>query len=178
MMRKTTMFSLLGALLLGLTAQSAQALSCVPWGITDGYLHAAQSEDDYNVLKGRLTFDQRKLDRQIEAIRKTMGGRGAHVVAQFQGTALGTNGFTIPANLVVTLKVDCIAQWCPSVTSGREVILFAKKVGDQLEVSQDACSGDIYGLEDEVEQDVLACHRGQECLPMEEQWRRHEQSSN
>ncbi|MBT8153851.1 hypothetical protein KMP13_08075 [Epibacterium ulvae] len=150
-------------------ASSAHALSCVPSGITDSYLHAAASDAEFNVLKGRLTFNQRKLDRRLETIVRSNSGGTVEITAQLQGAALGAVGFTIRANVQATLHLTCLGPWCPRATTDRDVILFAEKVDGGLRVRLDACSGDLHALTPESEQDVLTCHQGGVCIPRAEQ---------
>lgn len=153
---------------------TALALSCLPFGITDSYLNAAQSDAEYNVLKGHLTFSQTELDSQLERARHKNGGTPVSINARLRGFALGAQGFDIAATVDVTLKLNCLGPWCPHATSGRDVIVFAKKSGNTLSVTMDACSGDLYALTPEEEHEVLQCHTGGACLPREALWNREQ----
>ncbi len=157
---------------LAISASAAQALSCMPSGISDSYLKAASADAEYNVIKGRLTFNQLKLDRRLDAITRNNSGGSVEVTAQLQGAALGATGFTIPANVQVTLGLTCFGPWCPRATTDRDVIVFAEKVDGGLRVSLDACAGDLHSLTPESEHEVLTCHQGGTCIPRSEQLNR------
>ncbi len=155
-----------------LSTQSALALSCLPSGITDSYLKAANSDSSYNVIKGRLRFDQASLDRRLQKLRNDQRGGSIVVAARLRGQALGAAGFTIPANVKLRLQLRCLGPWCPGATSDQDVIVFAKQAGDQLIVEIDACAGDLHQLSDEAERAVLSCHSGGECLALKDLFER------
>ncbi len=154
----------IAAVMLGI--QPALALSCLPSGITDSYLKAANSDSSYNVIKGRLRFDQVSLDRRLRKLRNDQRGGSIVVAARLQGQALGAAGFTIPANVQLRLHLQCLGPWCPGASSDQDVIVFARQADDQLIVELDACSGDLHQLTDQTEQAVLSCHSGGECLAL------------
>lgn len=166
MIRRWAAISATGAALVLLSGQLALALSCLPSGVTDSYLKAAHSDETYNVIKGRLRFDQKVLDRRLQILRNDQRGGSVVALAQLDGHALGDTGFTIPAKMKITLHLQCLGPWCPGATSDQDVIVFARQAGDQLIVELDACSGDLHQLTDQTEQAVLSCHSGGECLAL------------
>ena len=154
---------------LSLVGGSASALSCVEWPIENAYTRAAASEEVFNIFKGRLTFDQTKVDdfkvydaNDFSSERHT---KSIRINATVDGYALGKRSFSTGAQVQtpVILEVGCIFDNCSYVPNDREIILFTRLEGDDRVAYFDACGGDSYSLTSENEKTLLSCHRGGTC---------------
>jgi hypothetical protein len=145
---------------------SAQALSCVPWGVADAYLKAASSNRSYAILQGRLSFDERRLPRAPAG-----NPNAAPPVTQFRGSfngALqGARDFDRKVRADVVIEVQCMGPWCGKAKSGVEYLIFAEQRGRDLIVRFDPCgqfafAGNVHRLRKQL----LDCHRGKACVPL------------
>ena len=130
----------------------------VPSSISRAYTDAADSEVEYRVFKGRLTFEREKLYENLDPL----DGR-TRVLATFDGLVLGRRRFSEEVQESIILEAYCLAGICSGVTSGREYILFVRVDGEDLLSYFDACGGDAFRLTSENEKALLSCHRGGTC---------------
>ena len=143
---------------LSLLGSPAFAFSCFPSSISRAYTDAADSEVEYRVFKGRLTFEREKLYENLDPL----DGR-TRVLATFDGLVLGRRRFSEEVQESIILEAYCLAGICSGVTSGREYILFVRVDGEDLLSYFDACGGDAFRLTSENEKALLSCHRGGTC---------------
>ncbi|WP_299151732.1 hypothetical protein [uncultured Tateyamaria sp.] len=137
------MIRLLFACFAALAPVSAVALSCVPYGVSDAYLAAAQSDAGYVPVIGTLTFDATLLpevdwESRQEAPQETL------LPARFSGEALSVRGIRTAFETDVVLKVQCIGPWCPSAIPGR-MLGFLRKATQSYVLSINACDGFWFG---------------------------------
>ncbi|MDE4060848.1 MULTISPECIES: hypothetical protein [Phaeobacter] len=148
------------------TATSASALSCVPWGVPEAYLAAANSNRSYAILQGRLSFDERRLPRPPAG-----NPNAAPPVTQFRGSfngdLLGARDFDQAVRADVVIEVQCMGPWCGKAKSGVEYLIFAEQRGRDLIVRFDPCGSFAFGGDvHSFRKQVLDCHRGKACVPL------------
>ncbi|MFW8633618.1 hypothetical protein [Cribrihabitans pelagius] len=156
--------ALLAAAVLTLSASPALALSCVPWGVQDAYLEAAESEHVYNVIAGALAFDEEQLPRS-HSDNPGSTPELTRVPAQLSGKMLAGGAFSEPVDVPVTLEVECLGPWCGGIVAGEDHIFFAEQRGDELVVRANACGGWSFADTPKARRQVLSCHGGGECVP-------------
>ncbi|MGR3761658.1 hypothetical protein ACUXV3_16240 [Roseobacteraceae bacterium NS-SX3] len=147
---------------MALGSTPAEALSCLPWGPADAYLQAAQSESVYYVLAGELRFDPDLLPKPAGDNPNEMPEL-TRVPAQLTGKMLGTQSFSQPVSVDVTLEIPCIGPWCGRAEPGADYILFAEQRGESLVVTADPCAPLLFPDIRRVRESVIECHRGGNC---------------
>ena len=145
---------------------SAQALSCLPWGVTDAYLEAAASDDPYLVVAGKLSFDEGLLpvtdwERQQETPPLTA------IPARLEGKSLTSHGFSQVFGGDLLLEIGCAGPWCAGAKSGVDYVAFVELRGETGVVTVGPCGGNLFDASSpEVTQQVLSCHKGNVCKPL------------
>lgn len=130
------------AICLTLLPSLAQALSCVPWDVTNAYLRADAAEEAYVPVLGTLEFDETLLP-VVDLIRQDHVPPLTEIPARFEGHALGPRGGVVAFVTDVTLKVQCFGPWCPSAVSG-PVLGFLQKEGQTYSLTTDPCGSDMF----------------------------------
>ncbi|MCT4684775.1 MAG: hypothetical protein N4A39_13705 [Roseicyclus sp.] len=107
---------------------SVSALSCMRPTVENAYQLAAEREEGFVFAYGTLT--RSGADIPDPAGPSEEGGRTAYSFpARFDGHLATRRGFTAPAELEVTVEVQCLSIWC-----GAEVLddptLYALRVDD------------------------------------------------
>lgn len=148
--------------LLALSAGPAAALSCMPWGPADAYLEAAGSDSVYNVIAGRLRFDETLLPRSHSENPNDTPPL-TRIPAQLSGKMLAGKHFSQRVNVPVVLEVECLGPWCAGLASGQDYVVFAQQRGAELVVAVGACGGFAFDDSAQVRRQVLDCHRGKAC---------------
>ena len=90
----------------------ALALSCLPPDVAETYRRAAEAEETYIVVQGRLKFDPARLP-STDMIPQQ---KPAHTLipARLTGQALTKGGFDQAFDRAITLDVQCFGSWCAS----------------------------------------------------------------
>lgn len=152
------------ALLPVVSVSPAAALSCLPWGPADAYLHAAASESAYNLVAGELRFDESLLP-QSHADNPNDTPPLTQIPAQLSGKMLEGKYFSGRVNVPAVLEVECLGPWCGGMKSGADYVFFAEQRGQDLVIRAGACGGFAFDDTPEVRRQVLDCHRGAACEP-------------
>lgn len=147
-----------------MSASPAAALSCLPWGPADAYLHAAQSDSVYNVIAGELRFDESLLP-QSHSDDPNDTPPLTRIPALLSGKMLEGKYFSGRVNVPAVLEVECLGPWCGGMMSGADYVLFAEQRGQELMVRAAACGGFVFADTPDVRRQVLECHRGGACEP-------------
>ena len=152
-------------LVLALLPMQAQALSCLPWGVTNAYLQADEAKETYYIVVGDLAFDPARLpkvdpERQDETPPVTL------IPATFAGQAIVAQGGDVSFSTNVTLEVRCYGPWCARPQPGR-VLAFVRKDDAGHFIQDNPCGGHIFAnpRRDQLQQ-VRQCMRGRQCLPL------------
>ncbi|WP_259994978.1 hypothetical protein [Leisingera sp. M523] len=145
-------------------ANSAAALSCLPWGPADAYLQAAKSDSVYNIIAGELRFDESLLP-QSHADNPNDTPPLTRIPAQLSGKMLDGKYFSGRVKVPAVLEVECLGPWCGGMASGTDQVFFAEQRGQDLVIRAGACGGFVFADTSEVRRQVLDCHRGKACEP-------------
>lgn len=143
----------------------ALALSCLPHGVTDAYLQAAEAEEGYVPVLGTLRFDPDMLpvvdmQNQQDTPAQTL------IPATFSGDALGPRGVPRPFETDVVLEVLCFGPWCPSVQPG-QALAFLRQTSHSYVLSTNACGGFLFAEPTKAQvRQVRDCLGGRQCDPL------------
>jgi hypothetical protein len=142
-----------------------QALSCMPWTLEHSYAAAADSDEDYVIAQGTLNFPKRKLPK-VDWNRQQDTPPITEIRGRIEGKALSRNGFTVPFDTDLIITVRCTGPWCPSVTPGKEHLVFLKKSGSRYALDFGPCSS-MGWIEPtgQMLKRVEACLAGADCTP-------------
>ncbi|MEW9918230.1 hypothetical protein AB2B41_01325 [Marimonas sp. MJW-29] len=150
-------------LLLALIAPApALALSCLAPSVERSFARFDAAEEEYVVVHGRLTLDERDLPEGM--IAEPPPPAMTHVEAKLRGSSLTREGFKLPFEQAITLEVACLGPWCGSAQNGEDVLAFVRKDADGYAIAVGPCGGSIFGTpKPEMLKAVLACLRDQNC---------------
>ncbi len=144
-------------------AGQASALSCLPHSVQAAYQNAAEAEDVYVVIHGKLSFDKDLLpvtdwDDQMNTPDSTP------IPARISGKMLTATGFDRPAFLNLTFDVRCYGPWCASGVAGADYLAFVKQTPTGYVLETNPCGGFAFATPSpEQIQAVEACHAGKSC---------------
>lgn len=112
----------LAALVAGLTASQASALSCLRPDVAQAFLDASSADQTYVVLKG--AFDFAPLPKKEKPTAET-------VAATFSGRLLTGTGFTQKVSAPVQIELTCSGMWCAEMEPQQEMIAFVQNLNDE-----------------------------------------------
>ena len=142
----------------------AFALSCMPYGVSDAYLEAANAEEGYVPVLGKLTFDPALLPK-VDWEKQTEVPATTLIPATFRGEALGPRGVPQAFETDVVLEVQCAGPWCPSPEPG-EMLGFLRKTSHSYVLHTNACGGFLFGNpKQEQIKELRDCLAGRKCAP-------------
>ncbi|OAN78536.1 hypothetical protein A8B82_09185 [Sulfitobacter sp. EhC04] len=131
------------ALMLALCAPlPALALSCVAPSVERTFHEVNEAKDEYVVVHGRLTLDQRKLPS--DGSTQSNPPKMTLVPATLSGTSLSASGFHTPFDKDIMLEVACFGPWCGSVANGADVLAFVRRDGGQYALGINPCGGHVF----------------------------------
>ena len=152
------------ACLFSISANPAAALSCLPWGPGDAYLQAANSESVFNIIAGKLQFDESLLP-QSHSDNPNDTPPLTRIPARLSGKMLEGKYFSKRVSVPALLEVECLGPWCGGMASGADLLFFAEQRGNELIVRASACGGFTFADTSEVRRQILDCHLGRACEP-------------
>ncbi len=152
------------ALCLCVMPSLGQALSCLPWGVTDAYLQADRSDASYIPVIGTLDFDENALP--LARLKNPDDlPKDTTIPATFDGLAMVRRGADAPFATDLTLRVECAAHWCGGATPGK-VLAFLRKDGDAYTLGSGPCGGYVFSAPDRATiKKVRQCLKGRACAP-------------
>jgi len=140
----------------------AFALSCMPYGVSDAYLLAANAEEGYVPVLGTLDFDPEMLPR-VDWGNQTEVPATTLIPATFRGAALGPRGVPQDFETDVVLEVNCAGPWCPSPQPG-DMLGFLRKTSHSYVLETNACGGFLFGNpRQEQIKELRDCLAGRKC---------------
>jgi hypothetical protein len=143
-----------------LPATEAAALSCLRPDPLRSFREAMAAPETFHVLHGRLSFDASEMPQGMSE-RTTPDP--APVDAQFDGFALGPEGFTTPVEASVALQPTCAGPYCGTFSPG-EALLFAQVTEAGYLVEIGPCGGGAFdGVPPATLDQLAACLRGGAC---------------
>ena len=158
----------LAAALAMLAAGQAAALSCIRPDVAAAYTAAAEADESYVVLLGRLDFRPSRQPPDIDG-DVNQPRPAPPVRADFSGKSLASNGFTREFSAPVMLEPVCWAAWCGGFpVPGQEVLLFARTEGSggasRVWVELNPCGTQTFDQPTRADiRRVEACHQGGPC---------------
>ena len=147
----------------GLGAVPALALTCLPPDVVRAYRHAAEAEEAYVVVYGRLAFDEKRLP-QVDWNKQHKTPPDTLIPARISGHALSLEGFKTRFSRRVTLNAQCFGPWCANVKSGADYLAFLEQTRNGYVLTLDPCGG--MGFPEPSREDleqVVRCLRGGAC---------------
>ena len=149
------------ALALTLVAGDAAALSCLALDPARMFTEAAESDQEYVVLLGTVSFDDSQMPRGPAGVEAP-----APLPAAFSGHLLTEDGFTSPWEGPMTLHPTCFGDWCGFMESPSRVMAFAINDAAGPVLIVDACSSKyvVDPPADWVDR-VVTCMQGGACSP-------------
>ncbi|EPX79767.1 hypothetical protein [Salipiger mucosus] len=139
-------------------AQPALALSCMRPDLVRDFEEAAADPAEWIVVSGALRFDPADLPPAPgETVTETGGGE---IAARMEGMALSGEGFTIPFDREITLRLTCAGPWCGSVRPGAH-LAFLKHEPPGYTMIVGACPGRVWpDPTPAMEAQLTACMQG------------------
>ncbi|PYE84552.1 hypothetical protein [Pseudoroseicyclus aestuarii] len=154
------------ALSVALPAQQAAALSCLAPDPLRSLQEAAASDETYRVLLGRLDFDAEALPVSGPAGPVAGLSEAPLVRAEFEGHALGAEGFDTAANGTLAIEPGCLGEVCGNAVPGEEVLIFARVTEAGMVIDLDPCQGWLQPAPSDAQQaQMAACVSGGEDCP-------------
>jgi hypothetical protein len=143
-------------------ASPALSLSCLRPDVARSYGFAAEAEETYIVVHGRLTFDERRLPEAVGNDSPPSTVIKAHV----SGKSLTQAGFTSAFDRDITLEVGCYGPWCAGASSGEDYLLFLRKDASGYTYMADPCGSLGFAAPtSEMLNQVEQCMKGGHCKP-------------
>ncbi|MEM7240570.1 MAG: hypothetical protein AAF429_00135 [Pseudomonadota bacterium] len=105
------MKTLLACLTLFLSAQVAQALSCLPYNILRDFNDKADQAEAYVIYLASYRSKGFVLDPNTENDGPLIGIEFT-VAVDLEGRALNKHGFAAPERFDATIRMTCAAHWC------------------------------------------------------------------
>ena len=141
------------------------ALSCLPQDLNRTFQEAAQSEDSFVIVVGKVTFDAKRLPVSKFGDQRAPKPNTL-IPARINGQALNHDGFGVPFTRDITLNVQCYGPWCGSMSSGQQYLAFLRKAKGRYQLDTNPCGGFAIGYptKKQLEQ-VKTCFRGGACHP-------------
>jgi hypothetical protein len=153
------------AVLAAISPLPALALSCMPHSLETSYVEAAEAEETYVVVQGRLTFDAQDLpevDMQNQQDTPPM----TMIDGRLEGMSMTRSGFDVPFEQDVTIALECYGPWCAQAQTGQDVLAFLRKDDDAYVIATNPCGGMLFTTPDAAMIDkVQACFAGETCEP-------------
>ena len=156
------------ALALTLAAGPALALSCLPSDLARTYHQAAEAEEVYVVVTGRLIFDEGKLP-VVDYNNQQNTPQNTFIPARLTGQSLTLNGFDTGFDQEITLNAKCFGPWCASPVSDVSYMAFLERRATGYMLDLDPCGGMAFPEPSAaLQEEVLQCFQGGPCEPDEQ----------
>ena len=152
--------SVMAFVLWALFASPGFALSCLPPDLINSYLKALESQTPHVVLKGRFVAGANWPEAQQNPTRKTES-----FWADFTGSYLSKEGFKYSYNAPVRLTFQCDDWGCGQVAADTEVVAFAQKTDQGLELSLASCMTNLasFNISPDDIGVLVQCHQSGRC---------------
>ena len=145
-----------------LVPAQAMALSCIPPSVERSYGYAQDAEEQYVVVSGRLTFDERKLPKKTK--NPNDAPNLTKIPATLSGHILSQAGFVTPFDQEITIDLRCFGPWCGSASSGVDHLAFVKKTDAGYSLTIDPCYSAVFPKPTQQMLDAAtACMNGAVC---------------
>lgn len=118
---------LICALLVGMIATQAQALSCLRPNLATAFNQFQKSDETYRIAVGTIRITGKPA--------KYIDGKPRRMKATFQGQFMGLSGLGAMQKESVTLQTHCLAHWCggfPNNTDTKYVMFLRKSTAGNV----------------------------------------------
>ena len=154
--------ALIGALCL--TAGPGLALSCMAPDVAKTYARAAEADESYVVVRGRLTFDATQLPKTDWQNQQATPPH-TPIAARITGQALSLTGFDLPFERDITLDVQCFGPWCAGAAPETDYLGFLEQRETGYVLVLDPCGGmGFANPTPEMLDRVKTCFQGGPCV--------------
>lgn len=126
---------LLAALLFGLSAPPAEALSCRRPDVARSFQAADTSPERYVVVLGQLDFDATPPPKT----RPGQPPQPRRLRARLQGRGVTPTGFGAWVDRDITVEITCVSAWCGSVPKFEQMLMFLRQSGNGLTLEAGPC---------------------------------------
>lgn len=151
------------AMVLIFLAGAANALSCLPPDALRLYRQAAESEDLYVIVRGRLAPTPEIAVPEVSPDGSGPQDQMTSTRVRMTGVALGSERFDQAFDRRIDVEVRCLSIWCGAPVTDRD-ILAALRLSDDVPVLEiGPCGGMAMPLEDADMDSLLECHRNARC---------------
>lgn len=148
-------------------ATQGVALSCMRPDPVQSFHFANDIEEDVYILRGRVEFDENLLPEGMINRERNPDP----ITAYFKGHGLTLDGFTSRFERTVTLQPVCYGPWCGREVSNKDVLVFAKVVGDDIILESDPCGTNFfYDPTRKMLDQMQSCISGEACESSDAEW--------
>lgn len=148
---------------LALLATPAGALSCLPPDALRLYTQAAESEEVFAIVIGRLSPETPIAIPAIPQDGSPPASKQATTRVRMSGLSLGAEEFSAPFDLDIDVRVACLSIWCGAPVTDREILAALRLTDGVPELDVDPCGGNAMPLEQVDLDPLLRCHRSGDC---------------
>lgn len=121
-------------------ASQASALLCMPPSLDQSFDLARDAEENYGIFVGSVDVSEEEVKRLSKD-----GMTSFETIAQFSGHSLFVDGLTPPFEREITVRVDCMGEWCGSASDIDDAVFFGKiEPSGAVEFMSTAWGGDYY----------------------------------
>ena len=148
---------------LAVFATPAGALSCLPPDALRLYTQAAESEELFAIVTGRLMPERPIEVPVIPQDGSPPASKEATTRVRMSGLSLGVEEFSAPFDMDIDVRVTCLSIWCGSPVTDREILAALRLTDGVPELEVGPCGGNAMPLEQADLDALLGCHRSGDC---------------
>lgn len=135
---------IIAAALAAIVATPAAALSCMAPSFDRAFDRARDAEAIYSIFVGSIDVNEEKVKRLSKDGRTSF-----ETVARFSGKSLFVDGLTPPFERDVTVRVNCMGDWCGTASDMDGVLFFGEmKPSGSVELQTSACGGTFFDADE------------------------------
>ncbi|SEW30132.1 hypothetical protein SAMN05444851_2850 [Aliiroseovarius sediminilitoris] len=144
---------------------TALALSCQPYNAIAAFIEAADSDDQYVAVLGRLSFDESKVP-EVDWSRQQDVRPNNFLTGRIKGKSLTPSGFDAPFARDMKINLQCRGPWCARIQNGAEHLVFLKRKNGHYLLQVDPCGEFAFGKPDrKTIRKIESCMQGKKCDP-------------
>ena len=112
------------------------ALSCLQPDVGQTYQIAAQSQNSYIIVLGKLSFDG---SAHPPAVRDDSDEMSQQLPARLVGKGLTQQGFNASLDRIITLNLNCLGVWCGHLAPDETMLVFLRRHDDSYVLDVGPC---------------------------------------
>lgn len=106
---------------------------------------ARDADAPYGIFVGSVDVSE----EEVRTLSKD-GMTSFDTIGRFSGQSIFANGLTPPFEREITVRVDCMGEWCGSASDIEDAVFFGKMgPSGAVELVNSACGGDSFDASDE-----------------------------